>query len=808
VFFIFKREIIEEAIVKERNSETAAKAFVALLLLAGCMFANAVEKSSLEDASPLQVKVNSTDGKYSILMPRSSTVALRAGVGAQVDGRWLHATDYPQHTIKQSQVKGYLGIATDWQVTYSGLSGEPDLVYHLRTYLGKPFGDIQVTVENTTGKPIRISDIRSVDVTEDPVLDLGGPAREDRVLSDVYSENGTSRDDSIVPSVRNLADSPHKVHRAVGSQLIYNLQSHQSLFIGALTSERFLTILRLHLAKSNDGSLQPASYEVDSTGTTELAIEASLKDAPAQDRVQLSLPIEPGASLSSEQLFFSLSTDYHHQLDTYGSVIRDIHHARVSAPPLMGWWSWAPYFYGLNEGAALTNAQWEAEHLKPLGYNTYLVDEGYAYARGEYTTPNASLFPHGMASVFNKVHGLGLMPAIWTAPFEVSERSWVYEHHRDWLVKNADGEPIHVGWVTDWDSKDPKKDALFVLDTTNPEAQGYLRTTYSTLVNEWGIRVIKLDFMDTTLVEGYYFRPNTTALEAQRIGLQIIRDAVGPDVYLDKDGSPMLNAVGYVDYGRTSLDTGHVWGSNKDAASGIAARYYMNRNFYVADPDAFEVSTQTVKEDSWHGYPLQALTLNEAKAFIALAAVSGGMFEIGDDLSVLYKEPERLALIKNQDLINMIRLGKASVPVDLMNYESEDEQPSIFLLKESARQSILTVFNWTDKDRAHLLHLDAIALSATGRYTITDVLDKNDSLSVRNGELSLHLPPHSVRVLKIVDEDISVSAPTVATDHPSNGNAGDTLAFSARDQDDNPVLSYQWDFGDGVTLEGKSVSHT
>jgi hypothetical protein len=76
------------------------------------------------------------------------------------------------------------------------------------------------------------------------------------------------------------------------------------------------------------------------------------------------------------------------------------------------------------------------------------------------------------------------------------------------------------------------------------ERRNTLRETYKTLVREWGVRFIKMDFMDTTAIEGYYYRPNTTALEAQRIGLQLIRDTVGDDVILDKDGSPMLNPVG------------------------------------------------------------------------------------------------------------------------------------------------------------------------------------------------------------------------------------------------------------------------
>ena len=121
-------------------------------------------------------------------------------------------------------------------------------------------------------------------------------------------------------------------------------------------------------------------------------------------------------------------------------------------------------------------------------------------------------------------------------------------------MKNAQGQPIHAGFVT------RGKDQLYVLDTTNPGAQQYLRDTYTKLVRDWGIRYIKMDFMDDSAIEGYYYKPNTTAMEAQRIGLGIIRKAVGDDVYLDKDGSVMLNPVGYVDYGRISQDTGTALG--------------------------------------------------------------------------------------------------------------------------------------------------------------------------------------------------------------------------------------------------------
>ena len=147
-----------------------------------------------------------------------------------------------------------------------------------------------------------------------------------------------------------------------------------------------------------------------------------------------------------------------------------------------------------------------------------------------------------MRPLARQIGNLGLTFGIWTAPFQVSSLSWVYEHYKDWLVHNAAGKPI----VTTPRTEVP----LYALDTTHPGAQEYLRQTYRTMAREWGVRFFKFDFMDTSAIEGYYYQPNTTALQAQRIGLELIRKAVGEDVLLDKDGSPMLNPVGIVDIGR------------------------------------------------------------------------------------------------------------------------------------------------------------------------------------------------------------------------------------------------------------------
>lgn len=778
------------------KSNPRAWAFLFLTLLPGLLFSQSRSRKAKPEtlqASAISVSVNPADGSYTIVDSATMKTLLHARVAAEVDKQWLRSSDYAQHSVKREPASGEHGSGAKLTVSNTGFNGHPDLIYTLELHTNPDFATVVAAVRNNGTNGITVQAIRTVEAIGPRIVDLGAPDASDRVLSDSFSEDR--------PGIRihDLPDAKDGMHRAVGAQMIYSRDTKRNLFLGTLTSDRFLTILRLHVDKDHI-----ASYEVDSTGTTELEKENSLEKSSAEDQIELSLPVAPGAELVSEKLLISTGTDYHRQLEAYGALIRDLHHARVSNPTFAGWWSWTAYYFGLNQDTALTNAKWLAHNLKDLGYTFFHIDEGYQYARGEYITPDAGLFPAGMNALESKIRGLGLTPGIWTAPFEVSERSRVYENHKDWLVHNAAGQPIHAGFVIGREQKDP----LYILDCTNPGAQDYLRKTYTTLTRDWGIRYIKLDFMDDSAIEGVYSKPNTTAMEAQRIGLQIIRDAVGEDVLLDKDGSVMLNPVGIVDTGRISVDTGHTFEATREAAPGIAARYYMNRNFYIADPDAFTVSRQTVGEQEWHGGK-HPLTLDEAKVSIALAAIAGGMYEIGDDLPILGADADRMALVKNQDLFNMTRLGRASKPLDLLNYTAEDEMPSVFLLQESKRQTILTVFNWTEKSTEHSFEVARdLGLQVHGHDQVSSVLSPDQTAKENQDTISLRLPPHSVRVLKILDTSIPAAAPSVNLHIPDNAETGRPVELSADvDPAGVPVLVYRWDFGDGTSAEGTAVHH-
>jgi alpha-galactosidase len=794
----------EELSVTIRSLEVAGLLLAGVLILAENGLGTSAQAGTSQVAAHvegLSVVVQPSDGTYEIQTGIGGHRVIHARVAAEIDHKWVKSTDYPKHEIAQSTFADALGHGKSIRVTSSGLPHVPDLAYTLEIYEGRAFGVIAAEVQNHSVNPVTIQSIRSVEALGNQIIDLGGPQNADRVVSDSFSEDWPRL------QIYDLGKAPQGMHRAVGSQLIYNRESKESLFFGALTSDRFLTIIHLqsHLQSGPSSSDGPgiASYAVDSTGTTEIQAtdpESGLREGPAENLIELSVPLPAGETVASERVMFAGGKDYYSQLDNYGAVIRELHHGRVSTDNLLGWWSWTAFYTKITQGTALTNAQWLAEHLKALGYDFFHFDLGYGYSRGEYATPNASQFPRGMWDLTRRIGRLGLKVGVWTAPFEVGERAWIYEHHQDWLVHNAHGDPISIG-----DAEEVKGERLFVLDVTHPAAQEYLRQTYRTLVREWGVRYIKLDFMDNTAIEAYYHRPNTTALEAQRIGLDIIRKAVGEDVLLDKDGSPMLNPVGLVDEGRISQDTGHAFLRSKEAAPGIAARYYMHRNFFITDPDAFTVSRQLLEERT-----IQApLTLNEAQVSIALAAVSGGMFEIGDDLPALGTDPERVALVRNPDLLAMAKLGRAALPLDLLTYTEKDEQPSVFLLREDQRQSMLAVFNWTEQPSSHTFTVSDLKLPGGHSYTVLDSLAEDHPLAMDHETLRLdNQPEHSVKLIKIIDTLIPIAAPSIAFQVPAQAKIGEEIGFSSIvSREGVPALASHWDFGDGVIADGAILTH-
>ena len=162
---------------------------------------------------------------------------------------------------------------------------------------------------NSTSQPIEVRGVRVVR-SELGAVGLGGPDGEDRILSDSFSED--------TPQLRlmDLGEPVDGMHRAVGSQLVYNRKSGMSFFLGALSADRLLTVF--HLKSSGKGrDARVISLDVVATGTNEVLRDETEHGYPASNNVLLGLRVAPGESLGSERLMFAIGQDYHQQLENY-----------------------------------------------------------------------------------------------------------------------------------------------------------------------------------------------------------------------------------------------------------------------------------------------------------------------------------------------------------------------------------------------------------------------------------------------------------------------------------------------------------
>jgi alpha-galactosidase len=260
-------------------------------------------------------------------------------------------------------------------------------------------------------------------------------------------------------------------------------------------------------------------------------------------------------------------------LAAYGDQFAAAAGVVLPAPPTV-WCSWYRYFEKVTADDVRTDLRAFDDH--DLAVDVVQVDDGWSAGLGE----GLRVSDHfgSLPELLDDIRTSGRRAGLWLAPFLVGAHSTLATEHPDWLAG-----PAGRNWGDD----------LVGLDLTHAGVLDLLATTFASLV-DMGVDYLKLDFLYGGALNG---------AEAYRSGLSLVREVVGPDVFLVGCGAPLLPSVGLVDAMRVSPDTFHEGGeSGGHGLRGLmplAARAWQQGRLWVNDPDCVVARPSYADRDRW-----------------------------------------------------------------------------------------------------------------------------------------------------------------------------------------------------------------
>ncbi len=384
-------------------------------------------------------------------------------------------------------------------------------------------------------------------------------------------------------------------------------------------------------------------------------------------------------------LAFGAAEDPLALLERYGDHLAQW--ARPAGPVPTGWNSWD--YYGGAIALADVRREMAAINASPLrGKLKYLtLDMGWEQAWGEWV-PNGR-FPQTYRALAEEIEAAGFVPGVWLAPLQAHTYSRLGRHRQDLLVPGADGYPVTVG-----------QHAL--LDFTLPEVHDILREWFGGL-RAAGFRLFKLDYIYADYLAVMNHCADRTRGKAGiiRQGLEVIREAVGPESHILNCGAPVECALGLADSARVTTDIHTFWGHVKHNARQLSARLWQNGRLWRIDPDfaiirCADTSGDPFPNPIYQRRPLVAgqghwmagpeASYPELCAWLTQVTLSGGNLFLSDSI----------ARLNDTGITTLAKLfpprSRAARPLDL--FQSEIPR---FWLSQGETGAYLGVFNWEDE---------------------------------------------------------------------------------------------------------------
>ena len=316
---------------------------------------------------------------------------------------------------------------------------------------------------------------------------------------------------------------------------------------------------------------------------------------------------------------------------------------RKKAKPLFGYTSWYNHYQNINEKKIVDDLN--GINSLSCKADVFQIDDGWQTYVGDWLSVNNKKFPNGMKKIADKISESGHIPGIWLAPFICEEQSNLFKNNKHWLIYTDDENFVRGG--SNWSG-------FYALDINNPEVREYIRFVIETLVNEWGYKLLKLDFLYAACIVA---RKDKSRGQLMQEAMEFLRDCAG-DAMILACGVPLASAFGIADYCRIGCDVSLDWNdkphmrlmhreriSTRNCILNTVFRRHLDGRAFLNDPDVFLLRRYN-----------NTLTEEQKKCLAEINALMGSVLFTSDNFfdyeSAEIKELYKILKIRNAEIIS------------------------------------------------------------------------------------------------------------------------------------------------------------
>lgn len=225
----------------------------------------------------------------------------------------------------------------------------------------------------------------------------------------------------------------------------------------------------------------------------------------------------------------------------------------------------------------------------------------------------------------------GYIPGLWLAPYAVGFKSRIVKEHPEWLVKHDNGSFLVAG---------PNWGGFYALNIYNEGAREYLRKVFDVVLDDWGYRLLKLDFIFAAAMLPQQGKSRGEVLWES---VDLIQQFTRGRAAILGSGIPLAATWGKFEYCRVSSDASPYWDqttlrvahvrervATNNALTSTLHRWYMSHVF-GPDPDVFFLRSNNNK-----------LNNHERYTTCAVNNIMGQLTLMSDDIRLYSAQEHRL----------------------------------------------------------------------------------------------------------------------------------------------------------------------